>query len=282
MVQLPTGITTDALSSALDKLAIRHDILRTTFAIADINDNIWQQRYTDTLTCRDIVEIAAGAFDSKQLNQHLTQVQNQFSLQDNYLWQAAHLTGFEDGRSRLFMALHHLIVDAVSWRILAEDLQLLLSAHDSGSGFGSVLPAKTSSYRQWTAALKNYAHEHQHEAEYWQNVTADHQVLSDHFEVCAFSEAQTHSLMFSKALTTQLLQQANKGFNTDINDLLLAALARALSGTFDSEVNHITLEGHGREPIAANLDVSLVHQHVSGAPGAQCCPWSKLGGANHH
>ena len=72
-----------------------------------------------------MIEIAAGDLTSAQLNDQLTQVQNQFSLKHNYLWQAAHLTGFDDGRSRLFVALHHLVVDAVSWRILAEDVQLL-------------------------------------------------------------------------------------------------------------------------------------------------------------
>jgi len=166
------------------------------------------------------------------------------------------------------MALHHLVVDAVSWRILAEDLQLLLRDHDSDSGSGSTLPLKTSSYRQWTAALRDYAANNSNESRYWQSVTADHHPLSDRFEVCEFSQAQTHSLVFSKSLTTQLLQQANKGFNTDINDLLLAALARALAGTFDNGVNHITLEGHGREPIAG-----MYRKPLAGSPACIRCAW---------
>ena len=97
-------------------------------------------------------------------------------------------------------------------------------------------------------------------------------MLSDHFEVCAFSEAKTHSLVFSKALTTQLLQQANSGFNTDINDLLLAALARALSGTFDSAVNHIPWKATGASqllPILMCRKPLLVHEYVSGAVSAR-------------
>ncbi len=32
--------------------------------------------------------------------------------------------GFSDGSNRLFIVIHHLAVDGVSWRILLEDLEL--------------------------------------------------------------------------------------------------------------------------------------------------------------
>ncbi|WP_038191750.1 condensation domain-containing protein, partial [Xenorhabdus bovienii] len=46
------------------------------------------------------------------------------------------------------------------------------------------------------------------------------------------------------------------GYHTEINDLLLSALTLALSASFSRPVNHIILEGHGREPIDNTLDVS--------------------------
>ncbi|MDE9511634.1 amino acid adenylation domain-containing protein, partial [Xenorhabdus bovienii] len=53
-----------------------------------------------------------------------------------------------------------------------------------------------------------------------------------------------------------LLREANSGYHTEINDLLLSALTLALSASFSRPVNHIILEGHGREPIDTTLDVS--------------------------
>ena len=47
----------------------------------------------------------------------------------------------ERARKGLFLAFHHLVIDAVSWRILAEDLARVSR--------GEPLPAKGSSYRQW-------------------------------------------------------------------------------------------------------------------------------------
>ncbi|MBD2812797.1 hypothetical protein ID853_18450, partial [Xenorhabdus sp. Vera] len=53
-----------------------------------------------------------------------------------------------------------------------------------------------------------------------------------------------------------LLHEANRGYRTEINDLLLSALTVALQETFDQSVNHIMLEGHGRESIDHIIDVS--------------------------
>ena len=65
--------------------------------------------------------------------------------------------------SRIFFALHHLIVDAVSWRILSEDLENLyykISNHKELS-----LGDKGTSYRQWSNIVKNYSTKDNNEKE---------------------------------------------------------------------------------------------------------------------
>ncbi|WP_459782563.1 condensation domain-containing protein, partial [Photobacterium sp. R1] len=52
------------------------------------------------------------------------------------------------------------------------------------------------------------------------------------------------------------LSQAGQGYHTQVNDLLLSALAVALSETFGQAENSILLEGHGREAIDARIDLS--------------------------
>ncbi|NRD75881.1 AMP-binding protein [Shewanella sp. VB17] len=85
---------------------------------------------------------------------------------------------------------------------------------------------------------------------YWQGVTADMRILPE------LSEPQTQGVMLSHELTETLLREANSGYHTEINDLLLSALTIALQSTFGESVNHIVLEGHGRESIDETLDVS--------------------------
>jgi hypothetical protein len=104
--------------------------------------------------------------------------------------QAVHLTGYPDGRARLFFAFHHLIIDVVSWRIIAQDIKQLLTkslltkqaltkqaltkqaltkqALSKQALIKQVLAPKGSSYRQWIRAVQHYALNHQDERAYWQ------------------------------------------------------------------------------------------------------------------
>ena len=70
--------------------------------------------------------------------------------------------GYKDKTARIYFALHHLIVDAVSWRILIEDVRDLYYGEDLGS--------KTTSYREWIEAVKDYANENVLESKYWLEV----------------------------------------------------------------------------------------------------------------
>ncbi|KAJ3046997.1 hypothetical protein HK102_013024, partial [Quaeritorhiza haematococci] len=55
------------------------------------------------------------------------------------------------GEQRIYFAVHHLIIDLVSWRILVDDLQRLLS--------GGTLPPKTWSFQKWATRLETYSNE---------------------------------------------------------------------------------------------------------------------------
>ncbi|NRD71667.1 hypothetical protein HQQ94_00040 [Shewanella sp. VB17] len=144
MVQLPQGVTLSAIERALESLAEQHDVLRTRFTSSPSRG----QRYDARSTMAPLVSCDVSELSDDELHQQLTTWQSDFALDAGPLWQAAELTGYEDGRSRLFFALHHLIIDAVSWRIIADDMRLLLT--------GQSLPEKTSSYRQWVGAITEY------------------------------------------------------------------------------------------------------------------------------
>ncbi|WP_053067905.1 non-ribosomal peptide synthetase, partial [Xenorhabdus khoisanae] len=241
MVQIPGNIQFDQLERALNRLTERHDILRARFVAteqgyrqcysADISSSQSRLKHRDIRQC-----------NQEELHQQLTQWQSGFDYHNGPLWQAAHLTGYADGSARLFFAFHHLIIDAVSWRIIAEHMRLLLQ--------GMALPAKTSSYRQWVTAVHQYAQQHQHEVAYWQ------QVLAGNDSKPVLDSLTHHQLEISAEMTDILLHEANTGYHTEINDLLLSALSVALQATFDQSVNRIILEGHGRESIDNTIDVS--------------------------
>lgn len=70
----------------------------------------------------------------------------------------------------LFLTVHHLAVDGISWRILLEDLA---SAYEQAvSGQEIKLPPKTMSFKTYTEQLADYAESRQllQQAEYWREI----------------------------------------------------------------------------------------------------------------
>ncbi|PHM39368.1 peptide synthase [Xenorhabdus mauleonii] len=254
MIRLPGDINHAAIEQVLISLTERHDILRANFSTATPDTTTpagiiqkHRQCYSASMPSwlPSLLHCDVSTLNEVEKQQQLTQWQSGFNYSTGPLWQAGHLTGYADGSARLFFAFHHLIIDVVSWRIIAEDIRRLLQ--------GEALPAKTSSYRQWVNAVHHYAYNaenQQREIAYWQQVVAGNSAHP------VSGEASHHTLDISAELTDILLREANSGYQTEINDLLLSALTLALQAVFSSPVNHITLEGHGREAIDDTLDVS--------------------------
>ncbi|MDE1487946.1 amino acid adenylation domain-containing protein [Xenorhabdus bovienii] len=240
-IQLPAGIPPSNIERAIIILSERHDMLRASFLPADSG---YRQYYHAKPVgwVSPIEHCDVSKLDESGLHAVLTGWQSHFDYHRGPLWQAGHLTGYSDGRSRLFFAFHHLIIDVVSWRIIVEDMRVLLT--------GQTLRPKTSSYRQWVAMTNDYVREQYKELVYWQKVMEGGLVFSE-------PGAIIHQVVsLSAELTDRLLHEAIFGYHTEINDLLLSALALALRETFGRSVNHITLEGHGRELINAAVDIT--------------------------
>ena len=129
-----------------------------------------------------------------------------------------------DTNNRLFFAVHHLVTDGVSWRILLEQLKenLLLLAE----GKEIKMELKGSSYRQWGNALSEYATTSKvmDQQTYWQAISNDYIPLPVEFSGAQSTMKDMHALNFSLSadLTQDLLKNVNKAYHTEINDLLLA------------------------------------------------------------
>ncbi|MEK8173422.1 condensation domain-containing protein [Streptomyces sp. M19] len=96
--------------------------------------------------------------------------QERIDLAAGPLVTAAVLRAADGGPGRLLLALHHLVVDGVSLRILVEDLETAYRALRAGAPVR--LPARTTSFRGWSRALGRYARspEVTGQLDYWRGV----------------------------------------------------------------------------------------------------------------
>ncbi len=185
-----------------------------------------------------------------KIEEILTEWQSGFDIEKGEVCSFGLIEGFEDGSSRIHIAAHHLIIDTISWRILLEDLRELYQ--------GKHLDSKGSSYRQWVQALRRYSDEHPREVDYWQgweSSAAEKNSLEKMAKVV--NEKPTEAYFeLDEEDTVRLLRDGHRAYHTQVNDLLLTALGETLK-TLTGEPSHwVTLEGHGREEIAADLDIS--------------------------
>ncbi len=161
----------------------------------------------------------------------------------------------------LLVVLHHLVVDGVSWRILLEDIA---SAYTSLLKDEPItLPEKTDSFQYWAQGLLHYAQSGgaSQQQEYWQEVknTQPGKLPTDFPPEPGQkprSLLKTLRLELSPEETRLLLTRVHAAYNTEINDILLTALAMTLNQWTGSPTAAVTLEGHGRESILENVDIS--------------------------
>ncbi|MBK4996151.1 non-ribosomal peptide synthetase [Pseudomonas sp. S37] len=243
-----------ALEQALQALVLHHDALRLRF---DCAGGEWTAHYGSPAPQQGLLREATVA-DAEALEALCDEVQASLDLQRGPLLRAL-LATLADGSQRLLLAIHHLVVDGVSWRVLLEDLQTAYSQVHAGQPLE--LPARTSSTQAWADHLQAYARSESLQAQlaYWQaqlgqveaDLPCDNPAGSLHAR--HVGSARTR---LDPASTRQLLQQAPAAYRTQVNDLLLTALARVIARWTQRSDVLVQLEGHGREDLFDNLDLT--------------------------
>ncbi|SDU36152.1 non-ribosomal peptide synthase domain TIGR01720/amino acid adenylation domain-containing protein [Pseudomonas synxantha] len=242
-------LVAEALQRALYAVIEHHDALRLSFQQQPAD---WSAHYRP-MGDWQLQQVDATA---EQLSQLCDQVQGSLDLQQGPLIRAL-LIHLADGTQRLLLVIHHLAVDGVSWRILFEDLQNAYQQLSSGQPLQ--LPARTSSVKAWAERLQQRADRDQDELSYWQTQLRDAVVdLPCERPNASLDNRHSHTLHthLDAGQTRQLLQQAPKAYRTQINDLLLTALARVISRWTGTGHCLIELEGHGREDLFDDIDLT--------------------------
>ncbi|AYK63291.1 plipastatin non-ribosomal peptide synthetase PpsC [Bacillus subtilis] len=253
-------LSENAIRPALKKLAEHHDALRMVYRNDDrrwiqSNQGIHESQLY-SLRTSDLSQSESGW--ETQIKQEVADLQQSINLQEGPLLHAAlfkTLTG-----DYLFLAIHHLVVDGVSWRILLEDLSA--GYQQAAAGQTIQLPPKTDSYQEYARRIQEYAQSSKliREEAYWRTVE-EQQAAELPYEIphhvnIDFSKRDSLSFSLTEADTAVLLQNVNHAYGTDTQDILLTAASLAICEWTGGSKLRIAMEGHGREHILPELDIS--------------------------
>ena len=137
------------LEAALHVLLEHHDALRLS---VEQTGGTWRAQYR--VPSDHTLLWQAANLDAEQCTALFTDAQRSLDLQKGPLLRGVLVNG-PHGKQRLLLAIHHVAVDGVSWRVLLEDLHTLyqqLAAQQPVK-----LANKTSALRAWATRLHAYA-----------------------------------------------------------------------------------------------------------------------------
>jgi amino acid adenylation domain-containing protein/non-ribosomal peptide synthase protein (TIGR01720 family) len=252
-LELLRPLDPELLEQALQALVAHHDGLRLRF---EQRDGRWTQHYGEMQADQTLLWQREAA-DDAQAEALCHEAQRSLDLARGPLLRGLHLR--QAGKAdRLLLAVHHLVVDGVSWRILLEDLLAAYRQLEAGQALR--LPGKSQSYKGWSESLQQWARSDaaQVELDAWcSRLSGPALALPRELDGIRASHGDKREVRLAlDAGETKRLLQAPAQLGVRIDALLLTALTRVLCRWSGHSGLRVNLEGHGREALAGDHDLT--------------------------
>ncbi len=263
LLEVREPLARTALERAVAAVVAHHDALRLRY---ERGTGGWRQFHAppaSDVSC-EWVDLAACSETEwpPALEAHAAQVQAGLDLRHGPLWRVIYFDLGPGRSARLLLVAHHLVMDAVSLRILITDLQT--AYYQTRAEARVALPPKTTSFKRWAERLVDYAREArelQAERDYWAAVVQQpFPPLPLDYAVSLDVNDEGRAAWLVRALdgveTHALLHEVPAAYNTQMGDVLLTALLLALAPWCGARCLLLDMEGHGREDLFSGVDLS--------------------------
>ncbi len=254
LFSLNKNVSLELLERIFRKIIEHHDALRIRYdfsgeEVIQINKGVDEAAFN-----LELIDLSQQDYETQKesIKEISQKIQTGLDLQNDLLIKACVFELGENGR-RLLIAVHHLVIDGVSWRILLEDMENLYK-----SQLEEKLPLKTTSFKEWSQKLESYADEKSLDIDYWLNISNleigsfTNKKVEDNY----FRDHRKLSFELGNEQTKDLLTEANKAYGTEVNEILLSALVLSLGKVFDMDKILLMLEGYGRDEIIEGINLS--------------------------
>ncbi|GGK73127.1 non-ribosomal peptide synthetase [Mangrovihabitans endophyticus] len=258
----PAGCDLPKLTETVQTLLDHHDALRIRMSVADRTAEVLPPGAVRAAQCVRRVDLAglSGEEARARMSAEATAARERLEIGVGHLVEVLWFDRGPDTRGVVFVDVHHLAVDAVSWQILLADLAETWTAVDAGHR-PALAPVGTS-FRRWAHRLVEWGSAPAaDEVEYWvrtaQGATAQlgDRRLDPARDVSAAAAMVT--LTLPAEITEAVLTTVPEAFHAGVTDVLLSGLAIAFAETRGDRAVLVDLESHGRaEELLGDADVS--------------------------
>ena len=255
------------LQQTIQQLLAHHDALRMRF---EHTPSGWQafNAGLDNKTSFLWVDLSTLPVAEQQatMQKRAADLQASLNLSQGPLVRVAYFDFGAKKPAYLLFIVHHLVVDGVSWLILLEDLQTAYQQLTRGEALQ--LPPKSTSFKKWAKHLAEYVQSGalDQELPYWLTLAEKTEPFYNQWGRMGepsrptapntVSSSQIVSVSLNVPETEALLREVPAAYNTQINDILLTGLLLTYAQWTGAPALLIDLEGHGREDIIEEVDLS--------------------------
>ncbi|KAF4340725.1 non-ribosomal peptide synthetase, partial [Fusarium beomiforme] len=235
-------VTEESVGKAIEAVVTKHAMLRCRFASQDQGYQQWIEKHVPG----SYRFKAHDAVDDTAVQAIMLESQSTLDLENGPVFAAEFIQ--TPDRQLLFLTAHHLVIDLMSWRIIAKDLEQILQS-------GSMLTSQSLPFPTWSNALLQQAQSidplvdaNTASWSYWGLQQGEYITEDQVFE----------TVELDHQLTSQLLGPANEPMRSGVADILLAALSTSFRRCFtDRSGPSIFIEGHGRDTQAMDVNWDL-------------------------
>ncbi|MEU5772166.1 amino acid adenylation domain-containing protein [Streptomyces venezuelae] len=267
VVEAPAGLTAETLADAVRAVVDHHDVLRARLETEPERRLVvsgpgtvpaWSfvRRYDATGTAPDdLPRVIAGETRAAVAR---------LDPRAGVMLQAVWIDPGPDRPGRLVLVVDHLVMDAVSWRILLPDLEQACAA--TAAGRTPELPPVPTSFRHWARALADRATSAERTAELdaWTRLLQGPDprltALPPDPALDLADTVRRVSVTVPAPVTSALLTGVPEAFHAGVDDVLLTGLAAAVAEWADDGVPEggflVDVEGHGRVALSETMDLS--------------------------
>ncbi|KAI9933996.1 hypothetical protein MW887_005068, partial [Aspergillus wentii] len=247
LLRVAREVASEDVVHAVDSIISQHSMLRARFRQAA--DGSWTQFLTSSKDgCYRYRQYQASSLE--EATHGMAASQMSLNIQTGPLF-AVDLINTCEGQY-LFLVAHHLVIDLVSWRIILDDLEELLTTGISSN-------VHSLAFQPWCQLQHDYARNH---LDPERALPFDVPPMPDLYwgsavEQNTYADIHCSDFMLSKETTELLFGPANDAFQTQPVEIFQAALIHSFMKTFhDRPAPTIFNEGHGREPWDDSIDLS--------------------------
>ena len=262
MMEVKGRLEGEKLKEAVKAVMRQHDGLRMRFRREETGE--WKGRIEGMSGWEEVVEEVdlGGMTEEKrkeEMERRVEKAQRSLDLEKGPLVRVVYFDNGEDENGRLFVVIHHLVIDGVSWSILLEDLDNILEKLTDEKQVK--LPSKTSSYKQWADKINQFAVSlvDDEEIKYWKSLPSWEE-LSFPADYPEGKNVENSSFSIKTSLSTKdtkyLLNETNMAFGTEIMEIFITALSMTFQEGVYSSGTLIDVESHGRNVEFPGIDIT--------------------------